>query len=99
MSARQRREQLEHPDFDRWLSQSEKTAREDTARDDDRFMNAMARAVRRGRERAIIGTFVDTSYPVGALHLRGDVAVSACGSPAQMCAESASLGGATSTLK
>ena len=55
-------------------------------------IKAMAKAIKRGREKVKAGTFVDPS-PSQARRIRGEVAVSACGSPATMCADSSQPGG------
>jgi len=78
---------LEGADYDRWLSQSEVAAHNAVVASNDAFILAMAKAVKRGREKVTPGTFVDTSPPIGALRIRGDVVMSACGSPAAMCME------------
>jgi hypothetical protein len=85
---------LESTDYDLWLSQSEKTAIERARKSSEAFTMALARQVKRGREKAVYGTFVDTTPPIGALRIRGTIALSACGSPAAMCAESGYAGGA-----
>lgn len=54
----------------------------------DAFVAAMTRAVKKKRERATFGTFVDVSSTGRAVRIRGDVTLSGCGSPAAMCAES-----------
>jgi ABC-type sugar transport system substrate-binding protein len=78
---------LEGADYDRWLSQSEVTAHNAVIASNDAFVLAMAKAVKRGREKAVPGTYVDTTPPIGALRIRGDIIMSACGSPAAMCME------------
>lgn len=65
----------------------EQAFREQALRSDDAFVLAMARAVRRGKERAVPGTFKDTTPPINARRIRQAAAVSACGSPAALCAE------------
>lgn len=78
---------MEGADFDRYLSLSEKAEREAVIASNDAFILAMAKAVKRGREKAVPGTYVDTTPPIGALRIRGDIIISACGSPAAMCME------------
>lgn len=80
---------LEERDFDKWLSQSEVAARNEALASNDAFVAAMAKAIRRGREKVAPGTFVDPSPPTGAIRLRGEITISACGSPAAMCLEHA----------
>jgi hypothetical protein len=84
--------ELEHPDFDRWLSQSETAARKETVSSDDHFVRMMQRAIDRGRESATPGIFVDDTYAIGAIRVRGAAAVSSCGSPSAMCIEGGSSG-------
>ena len=90
---------LEAADFDRWLSLSEKAAIEANKTANDAFTAALNRQIKRRRETVARGTFVDFSPAIGALRTRGAVPISACGSPAAMCAESGTPGGATETLK
>jgi len=90
---------LESRDFDHYVSLSEKAARDAAMASNDAFVLAMAKAVSRGREKAIPGTFVDPTPPIGARRIRGEIAMSACGSPAAMCVERGHRGGGTETLK
>ena len=90
---------FEAADFDRWISLSEKAAIEAAKTANAAFTAALERQIRRKRETVARGTFVDLSPAIGAIRIRGSVAISACGSPAAMCAESASHGGGTETLK
>lgn len=91
---------LEGSDFDKWLSQSEVAAREERMRADDAFTTAMKAAISRGKEKATVGTFVDTSPAVGARRVIATVPISACGSPAAMCMQAAvSENGTTAMLK
>jgi hypothetical protein len=83
---------LESNDFDRYLSLSEKEQRSAAIASNDAFILAMARAVRKGCEKAIPGTFKDHT-PSNARRIYADVSVSACGSPAAMCLESGSRSG------
>jgi hypothetical protein len=89
---------LETIDFDRWMSLSEKAHRDSVLASNDAFIAAMTKAVRKGRESARQGTFIDTS-PTLARTFRGDVIMSSCGSPAAMCAETGGAGIGASTLK
>lgn len=84
---------LESRDFDRYTSLSEQAARDAAMAANGAFHAAMTIAIRRGRENAKPGTYVDTTPPIGAIRIRGEIAISACGSPAQMCME---IGGAPS---
>ena len=77
---------LETQDFEKYLSLSEKEARTAVIASNDAFILAMAKAVKRGREKPRAGTFVDTS-PTYARRMHGETAMSSCGSPAAMCAE------------
>lgn len=89
---------LESRDFDRWVTLSEKAVREDAIASNDAFVLAMAKAIKRKREKVQPGTFVDPS-PTYARRIRGEIAMSPCGSPAAMCAESGSQHSAANTLK
>lgn len=89
---------LEARDFETYLSLSEKSARDEAIKSNDAFILAMAKAVKRGREKVKPGTFVDPT-PTYARRIRGDVAISACGSPAAMCLESSGAPSGAQTLK
>lgn len=78
---------LESDDFETYVRYTDKAAHAESVRANDRFALAMANAVKRGREKATPGTFVDLTPPIGAVRLRGDATRSACGSPAAMCLE------------
>ena len=80
---------LESANYDLWLSLSEKAAIEQTRKSSEAFAARLERQVKRGRETAARGTFVDISPAIGAIRVRGTSPISACGSPAAMCAESA----------
>lgn len=77
---------LEAQDFEKYLSLSEKEARTAALAANDAFTRAMQKAVKRGREKAKPGTYVDTS-PTFARTIRGEAPMSGCGSPGAMCAE------------
>jgi len=79
---------MDAAEYDRYLSVSEAATHAAAVASNDAFVLAMAKAVKRGREKVVPGTFVDLTPPVGALRIRGDVVMSACGSPAAMCMES-----------
>jgi len=79
--------ELDHPDFDKWLSLSEKAIRKETVNSDDRFIALMHRAVDAGREQAAFGVFVDATPPTCVIRVRSAVPASACGSPGAMCIE------------
>ena len=95
----ERQGQLERINFDLWVSRSEQAAIDQARESSEAFAIALQRQVRRGRETAKRGTFVDPSPPIGALRIRGQVPVSACGSPAAMCAASASVSMVAAALK
>jgi hypothetical protein len=86
-------------DFNNFISLSEAEMRKQDIRANDAFTLAMQRAIKRGRETARPGTFVDRSSPVGALRIRGEVAISACGSPAAMCLETSGAPNGTQAMK
>lgn len=90
---------LESRDFDQYLSLSEKAERAAAIASNDAFVLAMGRAVRRGRETAKPGTFVDLTPPIGAIRIRGEVLMSACGSPAAMCLETGGAPSGAETMK
>lgn len=90
---------LESDDFETYVSFTEKAARAEVIAADDAFVKAMNKAIKRGREKVSPGTFVDTSAPIGAIRIRGEVIYSACGSPAAMCLESGDHHGGAETLK
>jgi hypothetical protein len=90
---------LESSNFDLWLSLSEKAAIEQTRRSSEAFTAALSRQVRRGRETAAPGTFVDPTPAIGALRIRGEVQMSACGSSAAMCAERGGVSLVATALK
>lgn len=79
---------LETFDFDKYLSLSEKTERASAVAANDAFIRAMANAVKRGREKAKSGTYIDHSPAIYARRIRADMILSACGSPAALCMES-----------
>lgn len=83
---------LELHDFDRYLSLSEKEMRHQAIASNDAFLLAMTKAVRKGRESAKPGTYVDLSPAIGSYRIRGEVLMSACGSPAAMCCEAGGAG-------
>lgn len=66
---------------------------------DAAFVRAMTRAVRRGREKAVPGTYVDDTPPIGHKRLYGTFPISACGSPAAMCATSGGSQSGAETMK
>lgn len=78
---------LEALDFDRYVSLSEKEMKKSAVACNDAFVLAMAKAVKRGREKVKPGTFVDLTPAINAYRLRGEVLMSSCGSPAAMCME------------
>lgn len=54
----------------------------------DRFVQAMARAVKRGKEKAVPGTFIETTEPIYHKRFYATAPRSHCGSPSAMCIES-----------
>jgi len=91
---------LESSNFDLWLSLSEKAAIEQTRRSSEAFTAALSRQVKRGRETAAPGTFVDPTPAIGARRMiRGEVQMSACGSSAAMCAERGGVSLVATALK
>lgn len=85
-------------DFDNFVSLSDREIKAHAITANDAFTAALARAIKRGREIVRPGTFIDLS-PTSALRIRGDLAVSPCGSPAAMCADSGYAGGLTEAVK
>lgn len=90
--------QLELRDFDTYHDLCERAIRKHTIDTDDAFSAAMKQAIKRGRERVKPGTFVDRTATY-ARQLRGEVAMSVTGSPAQMCLERAVAEAGSATLK
>ena len=76
---------LKNGDFDNFVSLSEREIKAHAIAANDAFAAAMARAIKRGREKATPGVYVDPT-PSTTRRIRGDVALSPCGSPAAMCA-------------
>lgn len=89
---------LETHDFDRYMNLAEKSDRQTALAANDAFTAALTRAVRRGRESAVPGTFVDHT-PTYARLIRGEIAISACGSPAAMCFDSGGAQAGAETMK
>jgi hypothetical protein len=91
---------LENVDFDKYLSLSEKAARDEAIAANEAFTAAMTKALKRGRERATPGTYVDRSPSLSARFIHAIAPHSACGSPAAMCIERGNPdGGAPLALK
>lgn len=78
---------LEHIDFDKYLSLSEKAERDAAIASNEAFIAAMTKASAKGRERITAGTYVDKSPPIGARFVCAIAPHSACGSPAAICIE------------
>jgi hypothetical protein len=78
--------ELEARDFDRWLTISEKAAHKAAIEANDAFAAAMMSAIKGGKVKVEIGTFVDDRPLMGA-QIRGYAPVSSCGSPAAICAD------------
>lgn len=89
---------LEARDFDRYLSLSEKSERAAAIASNEAFTAAMTKAIGKRCERASAGTFVDHT-PTFARTIRGETAMSACGSPAAMCAERGGAPNGAETMK
>ena len=89
---------LKNGDFDNFVSLSEREIKAHAIAANDAFTAALARAIKRGRETARPGIHVDLS-PSTVHRIRGDVAISPCGSPAQMCADSGYAGGLAEAVK
>lgn len=90
---------LEARDFDQWITLAEKASREAVFVANDAFTAAMNKQIKRGREKARPGTYVDRTASIGAVRIHGDVIWSPCGSPAQMCVERAVAEAGAETLK
>jgi hypothetical protein len=84
---------LEAVDFNKYLKLSERATQAAAIACNDAFVQAMTKAVKRGREKVTAGTYVDLTPPIGAVRIYAEPAMSACGSPSAMCLES---GGAQS---
>ena len=85
--------------FNRILSKEDKDERDALLRSDEAFIAAMKKASAKGREKVTPGTFVDTTPPIYSRRIRGDIQMSACGSPARMCAEIGARGDGAQTLR
>jgi hypothetical protein len=84
--------------FDHIISLNEKAEREAAVESNDAFAAAMRREIGRGRIHATAGTFIDMS-PTYARRIRGEIAISSCGSPAAMCMDSSGSRSGTQSLK
>ena len=80
--------ELDDATFNKFTTISEREAINQAIAANEAFTAAMNKAIKRGKVNAVPGTFVDTTPAIGARRLRGDVVMSPCGSPAQMCMES-----------
>ena len=78
----------------RWLREESEEI-EARRTQDEAFQAALRRAIRRGREAAVEGVFVDETPPVGVMRFHPSLRTSVCGSPAQMCADTSTSGGAS----
>jgi hypothetical protein len=90
--------QLETTDFNAYHDLCERAIRKHTIDGDDAFVAAMNRAIKYRQVKVKPGTFVDRTATY-ARQLRGEVAISVCGSPAQMCMERAVAEAGSATLK
>lgn len=86
-------------DIDRWISVNDRIHIEAAIAVNDAFVALMNRAIRKKREFAVFGIFVDTTPPISAIRIRGTIAMSHCGSPAAMCVESGSDHGGAEAMK
>ena len=73
-------------DLDEWITLSEARAHDANRREDDAFVAAMAKAIRRGREKMPPPPFLDPA-PRVARRFYPQPHLSPCGSPAAMCAD------------
>jgi len=78
---------MDSAEFDRWMTIEERDRRQAAQKSNDAFVAAMNKAIKKGRCKATLGTFVDLSPPIGARRISAEVSRSACGSPAAMCGE------------
>lgn len=90
---------LEHVDFDQYVTLSEKEARSANRAADDAFIAAVMKAAAKGRENVNPGVYIDNSPPINARRIRAEVPLSACGSPARMCAEVGARGDGAQTMR
>lgn len=91
---------LERINYDEFISQSAKAEHDRAVAANDAFILAMAKAVRRGKEKATPGIFVDPTPLSATAFIRPLAPMSACGSPAAMCIERGNPdGGAPLALK
>ena len=80
-------DQLLNPNSDDLTAETEAIARMQTRQCDEAFVAAMAKAIKRCRETAVAGTFVDTSAPIHARRIVPEASISLSGSPGRMCVE------------
>lgn len=90
---------LASADFDHYMTLSEKAERAQAIASNDAFILAMAMAVRKGREKAKPGTYVDNSPAIGARRIYAEPALSSCGSPGAMCMDSGGAHSGAETMK
>lgn len=90
---------LEGPDFDRFLSTTDRAEHIAAVKTNGAFVAAMQKAIEHGRESVRLGTFVDTTPPIGAKRLYGILPRSGCGSPAAMCMEAGGAANGAETMK
>lgn len=77
----------------------QKLHHEQNIKSNDRFVLAMANAVKRGKERAVPGTTVDLTEPIYHKRFRPELSVSSCGSPSAMCIESGGVAQGAQAMK
>jgi hypothetical protein len=85
--------------FDEYITLLETNAHDAAIASNEAFVLAMARAVSRGREKVKPGTFIDHTPAIGARRMHGTFPLSACGSPAAMCAERGASPAGAQTLR
>jgi hypothetical protein len=80
------------------ISVEEAQRRKATVKSDQAFAALMMKQIRRGKEKPRIGTYVDTT-PIRPTSFQRTAVFSGCGSPSQLCTESAISEGGGSTYK
>ncbi len=63
------------------------------------FCAALNLAIKRKKENAKPGTFVDLTPPINAYRYRAHLLRSPCGSPSALCSDVGALGNGTATLR
>lgn len=77
--------ELSEKSCDRFESTTEEARHLARVAADEAFVAAMNRAIKKRKEKAVAGTFVDETPPISAVRIIPSGIRSGCGSPAAMC--------------